>query len=837
LQESGFVHSSFTFVYESMLGRSNMRNAERSIPPGALISFLQKGLHYVGIEESLQREQQRGNASNSNKRNKTGNSTNSNNSSNASMPGGASLDGALNLSLLSPATISALTRENPPLHLNVPPATAAAAVRARLEAEAQIEADRKKVAILEAQEKVAAQSNGKSSTRLAGPQSIPPQTSVNLPNPLANSATSTMNMQAAQAAAAMSQLQQQQHHHLLSPQNSPLTQQQHQQAQSQQQKTADVESAGAAAALLAQQRIAEIAIMEDQRRRQLQQLQLQEQEKLHLQKLHQAAAQVQAQNQSGHNPMESISGMNTAHAQEAAILASVAEQMGNNMNNNSNNNNNTGSGANSSNNNKRASSAKKGPKNKGKSSKQQRTAIAPQQQHIESVSGPTQQSEATMNSTTALSSNTPLTALQNSGFAAIEEAVSRLEAAASKKAPKHQQQYQQQQQRQQDVVMSDAQQSGAVGEESDHHPHHRHLQHRHLQHHPQTNNILSHMQISHAELSSQQAAAVQDLMTMNGNHGQGERHSFNSGTTEQQKVPNGALSSPILEASVSASAAQQQAVTTAAGTSQIVPKEAAKAVDAIIDREDELTNAKVSEVLELKMHQSEVFMCAWNSVFTDMIATGSGDASARIWKMGGPKATHGLGPVKLLPHGTGPRDRKNKDVTTLEWSSDGKLLATGSYDGVARVWGLNGALVHTLRGHKGPIFSLKWNKTGNYLLSGSYDKTTIVWDVSSGSGFIKQQFEDHQAPALDVDWKDDDTFASCSTDKTVHICRVGSERPLKTYSGHTDEVNAVKWDPSGSLLASCSDDCTAKVWDVNSDSKEPMYDFKSHQQEIYTVKW
>jgi len=840
LQESGFVHSSFTFVYESMLGRSNMRNAERAIPPGALISFLQKGLQYVGIEESLQREQQRGNASNS-KKNKAGNSSNSNNNSNASMAGGASHDGALNLSLLSPTTLSALTRENPPLHLNVPPATAAAAVRARLEAEAQIEADRKKVAIMEAQEKAA---NGKSSTRLAGPQSIPPQTSVNLSNPLANSAaTSTMNMQAAQAAAAMSQLQQQHHHHhLLSPQNSGLTQQQQQQVQSQQHQKNSDESAGAAAALLAQQRIAEIAVMEDQRRRQLQQLQLQEQEKLHLQKLQQAAAQVQAQNQSGqHNPMESIAGMNTAHAQEAAILASVAEQMGNNMNSNSNsNNNNTGNGANSSNNNKRASSAKKGPKNKGKASKQQRTAIAPQQQHIESVSGPTQQSEATMNPTSALSSNTPLTAPQNSGFAAIEEAVSRLEAAASKTAPEHQQQYpqQQQQQQQQDVVMGDAQQSGAVGEESNHHPHHRHLQHRHLQHHPQkTNNILSQMQLSHAELSSQQAAAVQELMTMNGKHVQGgDRHNFNSGATEQQQqVPNGALSSPNLQ--LSSSAAQQQAVAAAGGASKIAPKEAAKAVDALIDREDEVTNAKASEVLELKMHQSEVFMCAWNSVFTDMIATGSGDASARIWKMGGPKATDSLGPVKLLPHGTGPRDRKNKDVTTLEWSSDGKLLATGSYDGVARVWGLNGALVHTLRGHKGPIFSLKWNKTGNYLLSGSYDKTTIVWDVSSGSGFIKQQFEDHQAPALDVDWKDDNTFASCSTDKTVHICRVGSEGPLKTYTGHTDEVNAVKWDPSGSLLASCSDDCTAKVWDVNSDRKEPMYDFKSHQQEIYTVKW
>lgn len=829
LQESGFVHSSFTFVYESMLGRSNMRNAERSIPPGALVSFLQKGLQYVGIEETLAREQQRGNATNSNKKNKAG-STSNNNSSNAAVPGGSSSsqDDIMNLSLLSPTTISAMTRENPPLHLNVPPATAAAAVRARLEAEAQMEADRKKVAIQEAQEKAAAQLNGKSSARLTGPQSIPPQGSVTITNPLASAAPSSMDVQAAQAAAAsaMNQLQQQHHHHHLLPQNNALAQQQAQsQQQQQQQQNSAADSAGAAA-LLAQQRRAVATHLDEQRQLQLVQ-QMQEQEKLHIQMLRQkAAAQARGQHQ-----METMSGINSAQAQAAATLASVAEQMGNNMNNNnSSNSNNTAAAADASSttsSKKRPSSAKKGPKNKGKSTKQQRTN---EQQQPQAAS----QGESTVNPSAAAA----LAAPQNAGFATLEEAVARLEATGEQQF----QQLQQQQRRQpQDVVMSDAQANGATSEDNDLHPHHRHLQHRHLQHHPQTNNLLNHMQQMSAsarpELSSQQAAAVQDLISMNGKHVQGERPSFNGGNEQaQQPTPNGALSAQNLQTVVSAATAQQQQGAVVS-SNMVAPKEAAKALDAIIDKEDELTNAKLSEVLELKMHSSEVFMCAWNSVFTDVIATGSGDASARIWQMGGPKAQNGLGPVKLLPHGTGPRDRKNKDVTTLEWSSDGKLLATGSYDGVARVWSLNGSLVHTLRGHKGPIFSLKWNKKGNYLLSGSYDKTTIVWDVSTGSGFIKQQFEDHQAPALDVDWKDDNTFASCSTDKTVHICRVGSEAPLKTYTGHTDEVNAVKWDPSGCLLASCSDDCTAKVWDVNSDRKDPMYDFKSHQQEIYTVKW
>lgn len=48
---------------------------------------------------------------------------------------------------------------------------------------------------------------------------------------------------------------------------------------------------------------------------------------------------------------------------------------------------------------------------------------------------------------------------------------------------------------------------------------------------------------------------------------------------------------------------------------------------------------------------------------------------------------------------------------------DGRLLATGSYDGYARIWTTDGTLASTLGQHKGPIFALKWNKRGNYILS------------------------------------------------------------------------------------------------------------------------
>ena len=63
------------------------------------------------------------------------------------------------------------------------------------------------------------------------------------------------------------------------------------------------------------------------------------------------------------------------------------------------------------------------------------------------------------------------------------------------------------------------------------------------------------------------------------------------------------------------------------------------------------------------------------------------------------------------------------------------------------------------------------------------DRTTIIWD--STTGLSKQQFAFHTAPALDVDWQNDESFASCSTDKCIHVCRLGSDKPTKSFQVYT----------------------------------------------------
>uniref|UniRef100_A0A8C1B8E4 TBL1X/Y related 1a n=2 Tax=Cyprinus carpio TaxID=7962 RepID=A0A8C1B8E4_CYPCA len=160
-----------------------------------------------------------------------------------------------------------------------------------------------------------------------------------------------------------------------------------------------------------------------------------------------------------------------------------------------------------------------------------------------------------------------------------------------------------------------------------------------------------------------------------------------------------------------------------------------------------------NKAMVLRGHESEVFICAWNPV-SDLLASGSGDSTARIWNLSENSSSSSTQLVLRHCIREGGQDvPSNKDVTSLDWNVSSTNISS-----------------FTLGQHKGPIFALKWNKKGNFILSAGVDKTTIIWDAHTGEA--KQQFPFHSAPALDVDWQSNNTFASCSTDMCIHVCKL-----------------------------------------------------------------
>ncbi|PPQ76995.1 hypothetical protein CVT25_014812 [Psilocybe cyanescens] len=257
-----------------------------------------------------------------------------------------------------------------------------------------------------------------------------------------------------------------------------------------------------------------------------------------------------------------------------------------------------------------------------------------------------------------------------------------------------------------------------------------------------------------------------------------------------------------------------------------------------------------TEAFTLYFIIGEVFVCAFNPKMHNLLASGSKDAIVNLWDLSDP-------PTNPNEFAESPREplaldnvsrAVQGDLTSLNWNPEGTLLAIGSYDSILRVCTNSGSVYFSHPQHQGPIFSTRFSKDGAWLLTASLDGTTCLWDVKEKR--LHRQYRCHKGGycCLDIEWLSGDTFASAGADMRIFIMRVDEDEPVKTLVGHKDEINQIRVNPSGTRLASCSDDGTAHIWRVDNidevadsipglSASDHGVALKGHTHSVSTVGW
>ena len=130
-------------------------------------------------------------------------------------------------------------------------------------------------------------------------------------------------------------------------------------------------------------------------------------------------------------------------------------------------------------------------------------------------------------------------------------------------------------------------------------------------------------------------------------------------------------------------------------------------------------------------------------------------------------------------------------VTAIAFSPDEQCLATGSWDGVIKMWNAaSGALLWTSPAVDA-IMGLAFSPDGRALASGGTDGQIRLWDVASGA--LLQTLNEHAGPVFCVAWSPDGKFlASAGHDAQIRLWEMAEDdspglkpTPVKTLDGHT----------------------------------------------------
>lgn len=205
-----------------------------------------------------------------------------------------------------------------------------------------------------------------------------------------------------------------------------------------------------------------------------------------------------------------------------------------------------------------------------------------------------------------------------------------------------------------------------------------------------------------------------------------------------------------------------------------------------------------------------------------VVATGSWDGTAKLWDAATGKVLR-----QLVGGHTGY-------INSIDFSPDGQWVATASDDGTARLWRVSdGEPTPTvLEGHTGALRSVRFSPDGGRLLTTSSDRTAKLWDAASGEAL--QTLTGHRWGVLCGEFSADGArVATGSQDNTARVWNPSTGEVVTTMSGHTSAVTSVAFSPDAARLLTGSQDIAAKLWDTSTGGE--ILTLTGHTQDLTAV--
>lgn len=203
-----------------------------------------------------------------------------------------------------------------------------------------------------------------------------------------------------------------------------------------------------------------------------------------------------------------------------------------------------------------------------------------------------------------------------------------------------------------------------------------------------------------------------------------------------------------------------------------------------------------------------------------LLASGSLDDSIRLWKV-----AEGEIARVLTGH--------TKAVNCVAISPDGHLLVSGSDDRSLRLWQVQtGQVLRVLPGHARDVIAVAISPDGQLLASGSEDRTVRLWKLANGEQIRAFSGMAGIVRSIAIS-ADNQTLASGGLDNQIKLWNISTGAINRTLSGHFNSVMTVAMTPDGQTIASGSKDKTIRLWNLR--TGEPIRTLTGHSDVVNSI--